>query len=154
MTSIYFTPPFTCASRHVEWPFANIFIIIPLSRRQSFIHSLHSQGHENRCDHREQPRTGSLFHQMHGSRPVEVFPAWIATELPIHELDDHSAYIFTGDYNNISDGLLPIHRKEVEFLKSCQRNTRTRSVNTSRPSAVNSALQRVVRGAVAVRPQG
>jgi len=29
---------------------------------------------------------------------------------------EFDAYIFTGDYNNISDGLLPIHRKEIEFI--------------------------------------
>ena len=35
--------------------------------------------------------------------------------LPKEEFD---AYIFTGDYSNISDGLLTIHKKEIEFIAS------------------------------------
>lgn len=35
------------------------------------------------------------------------------------EVHDHfDAYIFTGDFNNITDGLLPIHEKEIEFVRS------------------------------------
>jgi len=47
----------------------------------------------------------------------EIFAVW---KRPIFPEGDFHSYIITGDHNNISDGLLPFHKKEVEFLKSIQ----------------------------------
>jgi GMP synthase-like glutamine amidotransferase len=45
----------------------------------------------------------------------DIFPVWRDQDFPE---DTYDAYILTGDYNNISDGLLPFHRMEIEFVKS------------------------------------
>jgi GMP synthase-like glutamine amidotransferase len=45
----------------------------------------------------------------------EVFPIWQHSSLPD---DEFEAYIFTGDYRNISDGLLPRHEEQIKFIKS------------------------------------
>jgi GMP synthase-like glutamine amidotransferase len=44
----------------------------------------------------------------------EVFPVWYTSKLPE---DDFYAYIFTGDYSNISDGLLPRHELQIQLVK-------------------------------------
>jgi GMP synthase-like glutamine amidotransferase len=46
---------------------------------------------------------------------ADVFPVW---KDPVFPTDEYDAYILTGDYHNISDGLLPFHEKEIEFVKS------------------------------------
>ena len=46
----------------------------------------------------------------------ETFPVWEIPRLP--DVEAFDAFIFTGDYYNISDGLLPIHEMEVEFIRS------------------------------------
>ena len=58
---------------------------------------------------------GKYFTKFLDARDYEIFSAWQTHQLPG---DDFEAYIFTGDYNNISDGLLPLHKKEIEFVKS------------------------------------
>lgn len=47
----------------------------------------------------------------------DIFPVWNTPRFPPEEYD---AYILTGDYNNVSDGLLPFHEKEVEFLRTIE----------------------------------
>ncbi len=47
----------------------------------------------------------------------EVFPVWLTSELPE---DKFYAYIFTGDYSNVSDGLLPRHELQIQFVKKIQ----------------------------------
>lgn len=44
----------------------------------------------------------------------EVFPIWYTSKLPEDKFD---AYIFTGDYSNISDGLLPRHELQIQLVK-------------------------------------
>jgi len=44
---------------------------------------------------------------------VDVFPVW---KDPVFPHDDYDAYVLTGDYHNISDGLLPFHETELEFI--------------------------------------
>jgi GMP synthase-like glutamine amidotransferase len=39
---------------------------------------------------------------------------------PILPKENFDSYLFTGDFNNISDGLLSIHKKEIMFTKSIQ----------------------------------
>lgn len=51
------------------------------------------------------------------AKEYEIFPVWKTSKLPIEKF---YSYIFTGDYNNIHDGLLPIHKKEIEFIKSIE----------------------------------
>jgi len=58
---------------------------------------------------------GAFFTRYLDKSEYTLFPAWKTSQLPDEEFD---AYIFTGDFNNISDGLLPIHEKEIEFVKS------------------------------------
>lgn len=58
---------------------------------------------------------GSYFTKFLEKNEYEIFPVWNTSRLP---LEDFKAYIFTGDFKNISNGLLPIHRKEIEFVKS------------------------------------
>jgi GMP synthase-like glutamine amidotransferase len=55
------------------------------------------------------------FFKFMNSTPFEVFPVWQTGRFPEQDFD---AYILTGDYNNISDGLLPIHKTEIEFIDS------------------------------------
>jgi GMP synthase-like glutamine amidotransferase len=62
-------------------------------------------------------RLGSYFTKFLDEKDYEIFPVWKAPILPKRNFD---SYLFTGDFNNISDGLLPIHRKEIEFTKSIQ----------------------------------
>jgi GMP synthase-like glutamine amidotransferase len=45
----------------------------------------------------------------------EIFPVWSTRQFPNADFD---SYILTGDYNNISNGLLPIHEQEIIFLDS------------------------------------
>ena len=45
----------------------------------------------------------------------DVYPVW---KDPVFPTDDYDAYILTGDYHNISDGLLPFHERELEFIDS------------------------------------
>jgi GMP synthase-like glutamine amidotransferase len=47
----------------------------------------------------------------------EIFAVW---KRPIFPEDDFHSYIITGDHNNISDGLLPFHVLEIDFLKGIQ----------------------------------
>jgi GMP synthase-like glutamine amidotransferase len=61
------------------------------------------------------PGLGGYFTKFLEGIEFEIFPVWDAPSLPKDEFD---AYIFTGDFNNISDGLLPIHEAEVDFVKS------------------------------------
>jgi len=58
---------------------------------------------------------GNFFTTHLDNEEYKIFPIWNTSLFPDEEFD---AYIFTGDYNNISDGLLPIHRKEIEFIKT------------------------------------
>ncbi len=58
---------------------------------------------------------GIYFTKYLEPKEYEIFPVWKTSQLP---QDDFASYIFTGDFNNISDGLLPIHKAEVEFVKS------------------------------------
>lgn len=64
---------------------------------------------------------GDFFARLLDTKQYEMFPVWKTSQLPQQRFD---AYIFTGDFNNISDGLLPIHREEIEFLKTIK-NRRT-----------------------------
>lgn len=47
----------------------------------------------------------------------EIFPVW---KTPVLPKNDFQAYFFTGDFNNISDGLSPVHKAEIEFTKSIE----------------------------------
>jgi GMP synthase-like glutamine amidotransferase len=47
----------------------------------------------------------------------EIFQVWKTPRFPAEEYD---AYILTGDYNNVSDGLLQFHSQEVEFLRKIE----------------------------------
>jgi len=58
---------------------------------------------------------GKYFTKLLDTKQYELFPVWKNSQLPNN---DFYSYIFTGDFNNISDGLLPIHKKEIEFMKS------------------------------------
>ena len=58
---------------------------------------------------------GGYFTRYMDRDEYEIFPVWKTSELPGRE---HHSYLFTGDYNNISDGLLPLHRKEMEFVRT------------------------------------
>jgi GMP synthase-like glutamine amidotransferase len=58
---------------------------------------------------------GKYFTKFIPTQNFEVFPGWKTQEFP---KDGFDSYIFTGDYNNITDGLLPIHEKQIEFFKS------------------------------------
>ncbi len=58
---------------------------------------------------------GSFFTRYLDKSEYTIFPVWKTSQLPDKEF---TAYIFTGDFNNISDGLLPIHEKETEFVES------------------------------------
>jgi GMP synthase-like glutamine amidotransferase len=60
---------------------------------------------------------GSYFTKFLDEKEYEIFPVW---KSPILPKEDFDSYLFTGDFNNISDGLLPIHRKEIVFTKSIQ----------------------------------
>ena len=64
---------------------------------------------------------GRYFTRFMDPDEYEIFPVWNTSQLPWEKFDNFdpcNAYIFTGDYNNISDGLLPVHRKEIEFVKT------------------------------------
>ena len=63
------------------------------------------------------PSLGDFFIKFLNSKEYEIFPVWRTPTLPRDEFD---SYIFTGDFNNISDGLLPIHKAEIEFTKSIE----------------------------------
>lgn len=58
---------------------------------------------------------GDYFTKFIPTNSLEVFPDWKTQEFPNEEFD---SCIFTGDFNNISDGLLPIHEKQIEFFRS------------------------------------
>ena len=58
---------------------------------------------------------GRHFSNFPGDIEFNIFPVWKTSRFPDEEFD---AYILTGDYNNVSDGLLPFHEKEVEFLNT------------------------------------
>jgi GMP synthase-like glutamine amidotransferase len=58
---------------------------------------------------------GNYFTKFLDTKQYELFHVWKNYKLPDKNF---YSYIFTGDFNNISDGLLPIHRKEIEFVKS------------------------------------
>ncbi len=58
---------------------------------------------------------GKYFTQFPGEIEYRIFPVWNTLLFPDEKYD---AYVLTGDYNNVSDGLLPFHRKELEFLKT------------------------------------
>ena len=60
------------------------------------------------------PALGRYFTRYLEGLEFEIFSIWETNKLPDDIFD---AYIFTGDFNNISDGLLPIHEAEVEFFK-------------------------------------
>lgn len=57
---------------------------------------------------------GIFFTKLLDDKEYEIFPVWKTHNLPEEKYD---AYIFTGDFNNMSDGLLPIHRKEIDYVK-------------------------------------
>ena len=61
------------------------------------------------------PGLGGYFTRYLKGLGYEIFPVWETPRLPE---DNFDAYIFTGDFNNISDGLLPIHEAEIDFVKS------------------------------------
>jgi GMP synthase-like glutamine amidotransferase len=63
------------------------------------------------------PGLGNYFTKFLEQIEYEIFPVWQNPQLPSKDFD---AYIFTGDFNNISDGLLPIHKTEIDFFKSIQ----------------------------------
>ena len=46
----------------------------------------------------------------------ELFPVWKDPAFPA--VEDFDAFIITGDYKNLSDGLLGHHRKEVELVRA------------------------------------
>jgi GMP synthase-like glutamine amidotransferase len=58
---------------------------------------------------------GRYFTKTMSSDSYELLPVWSTAKLPACDFD---SYIITGDYNNISDGLLPIHDQELQFLRS------------------------------------
>jgi GMP synthase (glutamine-hydrolysing) len=58
---------------------------------------------------------GNYFTRLLDGIEYDIFQIWKSADFPAEEYD---AYILTGDYNNVSDGLLPFHEKEVEFLKT------------------------------------
>ncbi len=58
---------------------------------------------------------GKYFTKFLDLYDYEIFSAWDTQQLPA---DKFEAYVFTGDYNNISDGLLPLHEMEIEFVKN------------------------------------
>ena len=60
---------------------------------------------------------GEFFIKTMDPDMYEIFPVWSTPQLPVEEFD---AYLFTGDYNNITDGLLPIHEQELEFISSIE----------------------------------
>lgn len=61
------------------------------------------------------PGLGNYFTKFLEQKEYEIFPVWKTLELP---KDKFESYIFTGDFNNISDGLLPIHKAEIEFVET------------------------------------
>ena len=61
------------------------------------------------------PGLAEYFTKFMEPKEYEIFPVWKTPALPIDTFD---SYLFTGDFNNISDGLLPIHEAEVKFVKS------------------------------------
>ena len=56
-----------------------------------------------------------FFTKFLDEKEYKIFPVWKNSQLPKEKFD---SYIITGDYNNIHDGLLPIHREEIEFIRS------------------------------------
>ena len=67
------------------------------------------------------PGLGGYFtHFLEGIDYV-IFPVWKDPRMPENKFD---GYIFTGDFNNISDGLLPIHEAEIDFVKSIINDTK------------------------------
>ena len=58
---------------------------------------------------------GHFFTRFLDPVDYQIFPVWKTSQLPKQRFE---SYIFTGDFHNISDGLLPIHRKEIDFIKS------------------------------------
>ncbi len=60
---------------------------------------------------------GHFFTRYLDSADYQIFSVWKTSQLPKERFE---SYIFTGDLHNISDGLLPIHRKEIDFIKSIQ----------------------------------
>ncbi|WP_455393024.1 type 1 glutamine amidotransferase [[Eubacterium] cellulosolvens] len=65
------------------------------------------------------PGLGGYFTRYLVGIEYELFPVWETSTLP---KDVFEAYIFTGDFNNISDGLLRIHKAEIEFVNSINDN--------------------------------
>ena len=61
------------------------------------------------------PGLGNYFIKFLDKNQCEIFPVWKNNQLPNK---DYDSFIFTGDFNNISDGLLLIHNAEIEFVKS------------------------------------
>ena len=60
---------------------------------------------------------GNYFTKFLENIKYEIFPVWQSSQLPQKDFD---SYIFTGDFNNISDGLLPMHDAEIDFFRSIQ----------------------------------
>jgi GMP synthase-like glutamine amidotransferase len=65
------------------------------------------------------PGLGGYFTRYMSGVEYRIFPVWETPTLPKNQ-DNFSAYIFTGDFNNISDGILPIHEAEIELVRSLE----------------------------------
>jgi GMP synthase-like glutamine amidotransferase len=61
------------------------------------------------------PGLGEYFTRYLEGIEYDIFSVWETNKLPDDVFD---AYIFTGDFNNISAGLSPIHEAEVKFVRS------------------------------------
>ena len=58
---------------------------------------------------------GDYFTRFLDPEEYDLYPVWDDKRFPEK---DYEGYIFTGDRNNITDGLLDYHKKEIKFIKS------------------------------------
>jgi GMP synthase-like glutamine amidotransferase len=60
---------------------------------------------------------GRYFTKYMEDDEYRIYPVWKEPDFPD---DSFHSFIFTGDYNNISNGLLPLHIREMEFFSTIE----------------------------------